>query len=145
MLTAIKPEQRIQGETIDFTMLECGGCGIPFFVPTQWKKKKVNEHASFSCPNGCNRRFIGKSDAELLQEKLEEQRRIYEEEQRILQDRLLDEINEKKKIKKDLTRLKNGVCPCCNRSFHNLQQHIANEHPELIGKVKVKRKYTKRK
>ena len=28
-------------------------------------------------------------------------------------------------------RVKNGVCPCCNRSFTSLWQHIKNEHPEF--------------
>ncbi len=28
-------------------------------------------------------------------------------------------------------RVKNGVCPCCNRTFTNLQRHMAGQHPEF--------------
>lgn len=34
-----------------------------------------------------------------------------------------------------LTRMKNrvgnGVCPCCNRHFKNLQGHMKTKHPEF--------------
>ena len=28
-------------------------------------------------------------------------------------------------------RVKNGVCPCCNRAFESLWNHIRKEHPEF--------------
>lgn len=28
-------------------------------------------------------------------------------------------------------RVGNGVCPCCTRSFTNLQRHMTTEHPEF--------------
>ena len=35
--------------------------------------------------------------------------------------------------KGELTKMKkrvgNGVCPCCNRQFVNLQRHMATQHP----------------
>ena len=30
-------------------------------------------------------------------------------------------------------RIANGVCPCCTRSFQNLQRHIETKHPEFKG------------
>lgn len=32
------------------------------------------------------------------------------------------------KVKK---RVGNGVCPCCNRTFTDLQRHMAGKHPEF--------------
>lgn len=29
-----------------------------------------------------------------------------------------------------MKRIKNGVCPCCNRHFKNLAAHMQNQHPE---------------
>lgn len=26
-----------------------------------------------------------------------------------------------------------GVCPCCTRSFQNLQRHMASQHPTFSG------------
>lgn len=34
-------------------------------------------------------------------------------------------------------RAKNGVCPCCNRSFANLAAHIRSKHPDF-GKSDTK-------
>ena len=35
------------------------------------------------------------------------------------------------KVKRLETRSKNGLCPCCNRSFVNLRRHVATKHPEF--------------
>lgn len=133
MLTEVIYGKHIQGEVIDFTMHECGGCGIPFFVPTKWLNTRINNHGEFHCPNGCNRVFTGKSEAEKLKEKLEQVEREKAQREEELQNKWLDTLHEKQKVEKKLKRIENGVCPCCNRSFHNLQQHIQNEHPEILG------------
>ncbi len=131
MLTEVKPGKVIEGEVLSFTQHECGGCGIPFYVPTNWLKAKVQSKGSFSCPNGCSRVFCGKTDAEKLKEQLELQRKENEAVQQQLQDRWLDALGEKNKLEKQLKRIHKGVCPCCNRSFQNLQRHMATKHPEL--------------
>jgi hypothetical protein len=28
-------------------------------------------------------------------------------------------------------RIKHGVCPCCNRTFLNLQRHMTTQHPSF--------------
>lgn len=35
-------------------------------------------------------------------------------------------------------RIANGVCPCCNRHFANVQRHIRTKHPEftMAGEAK---------
>ncbi|MEJ6847494.1 hypothetical protein V3589_14900 [Sinorhizobium fredii] len=35
------------------------------------------------------------------------------------------------KLQRLETRTKNGVCPCCSRSFVNLRRHVATKHPEF--------------
>ena len=32
--------------------------------------------------------------------------------------------------RKQLSRVKAGVCPCCNRTFQNLARHLAGQHPD---------------
>ena len=34
-------------------------------------------------------------------------------------------------VTKMRNRVGNGVCPCCNRTFVNLQRHMASKHPEM--------------
>lgn len=130
MLSEIQWGKKIQGEVIDFTMMECGGCGIPFYVPTRWYNSKVKNHGEFHCPNGCNRIFAVKTEAEKLKEKLAEKEKREQE----LQDKWLDALGEKYKLEKQLKRVHKGVCPCCNRSFVNLQRHMKTKHPEVAKK-----------
>lgn len=28
-------------------------------------------------------------------------------------------------------RVANGVCPCCNRHFENLERHMKGQHPDF--------------
>lgn len=134
MLTEVKYGKHIQGEIIDFTMHECGGCGIPFFVPTRWLNDRKNNNGDFHCPNGCSRVFTGKPEATKLKEELEQLKAEGQKREQELQDRWLDTLNEKNKLEKKLKRVHNGVCPCCSRSFQNLKKHIENKHPELLNK-----------
>lgn len=34
------------------------------------------------------------------------------------------------KARRKLKRVQNGVCPCCNRSFWNLERHMKSKHPK---------------
>ena len=46
--------------------------------------------------------------------------------------RALDQRNRVKRAHAKMRyRVKNGVCPCCNRSFESLWHHIRKEHPEF--------------
>ena len=31
-----------------------------------------------------------------------------------------------------IKRIKNGICPCCNRTFKQLAAHMKNKHPEYV-------------
>jgi DNA repair exonuclease SbcCD ATPase subunit len=79
-----------------------------------------------------------KSTATKLQEQLDAQRKQTsyqrEEKERYLRQRdavarsasALKGVVTKKK--KQLDRVINGVCPCCNRHFKNLQRHMDDVH-----------------
>jgi hypothetical protein len=134
-------------ETIGFTMEMCINCGMPFFMPTcHYKRLLANKGETFYCPNGHGQHYAGKTEAEKLKERLEQLEIEKNKREQELQDKWLDALSEKQKIENKLKRVQNGVCPCCNRSFHNLQQHIQNEHPELMDtQEKAKRNIATRK
>lgn len=134
-------------ETITFTVIDCASCGVQFALDEKHRTHLVASADTFYCPNGHRNIYGQNAKDKLLAELKRKEQELADTaiEKRRLQNDLFDKQEQLIKAKKDLTRLKNGVCPCCNRSFHNMQQHIANEHPELVGKVKVKRTYTKRK
>lgn len=121
----------------NFVPIECASCHCVFYISKRMQEARRNDHKGFYCPNGHNNWYAAESD-------LEKERRLRQRaEQRIAQ-----EIDEKKRLRQtaqhqerrasafkgQCTRIKNrvgrGICPCCNRSFLNLQQHMKNQHPK---------------
>lgn len=133
MLTEVLRGQ-IQAEKIDFVMEECSNCGTPFFMPRRLQRVLINNRNSFYCPNGHSMSYRGKADAERIKDQMEALRLEKEKELEVLQNRWLDALGEKNKLEKQLKRVHKGVCPCCNRSFVNLQQHMKTKHPEAVKK-----------
>lgn len=119
-------------EKIDFTLEECCACGLAFMIPTRMQKALINSHDSFYCPNGHSQSYMGKSNAEKLQDELNILKNKKQQEQEDLQNKWLDALNENSKLEKKLKRIHNGVCPCCNRTFIDLQRHMKTKHPELL-------------
>jgi len=139
-------------KTITMETEICCNCGIPFAVPSDFRSQCLNDPEKwFHCPNGHRQHYSESKEARLRKE-AEAALRAKNLELEKAQNRLLTETQERvrqeklvRKANRDLKRLNNGVCTCCNRTFSNLAEHIRHEHPELIGKEKPKRKYTKTK
>lgn len=129
----------IQTFTGTLTVMTCGKCGVIFGMETEMHDRKVQEHGSFFCPNGCNRRFIMTTKVELLQQELAQKNDNIDYLRRAnnsLHNQVATlnySVRAQKAAKtKIINRVKNGVCPCCNRTFQNLQNHFKTKHPELI-------------
>lgn len=105
--------------TIELETHVCGKCGILFGMTIDFIENRKEDHATFYCPNGHARGFLGESKSEKLQRELNTAR------QQIA--RVEDEARETKRIQK---RIHAGLCPCCNRTFQNLARHMATKHPE---------------
>lgn len=118
-------------ETLNFVLEECCNCGIPFFMPNYLKQRLLNNPGtSFYCPNGHGQHYTGKTEEQKRIEKLQEDLEFVKRDRQGIENQLLDTINEKNKLSRQLKRVKNGVCPCCNRSFTDLERHIKTKHPE---------------
>ena len=83
------------------------------------------------CP-ACGKQscWTGKSEEQLLRDRLTSKQALV--------DRLNEDIRHKDRklsaskgqMTKLKNRVKNGVCPCCNRTFVNLLRHMKSKHPE---------------
>lgn len=131
MVAQVQYGSYMQGEIVHFTQMVCGSCGIPFAVPTNWYVQKKNEKAEFRCPNGCCRVFIGKSEVEKLKEEIEKVKAASQLENQKLWEKHMSVLSEKNSLERKLIRVGKGVCPCCNRSFANLKNHMKQKHPEI--------------
>jgi len=106
----------------------CCECGIEFHVPKDWERERRRDHQKFCCPNGHGLSFKGESDIEKAQREAHQAQARANEEQhlRLVAERERDKaVEAKKRIEKRVSR---GVCPCCNRTFQNLQRHMKSKH-----------------
>jgi len=136
----LNKERVSYGIQVTMETIICYKCAIPFGVPDSYKENLINTGESFYCPNGHSQCYT-EPKISVLQKKLEKSMHDAEAESRRLRD-IIDRKNssigsitrQKSAIKGQLTkiknRVKNGVCPCCNRTFKNLADHISLMHPE---------------
>ena len=116
--------------------LDCCVCGLLFGVPPNFARDRREDGASWWCPNGHNQYFTETESARL--------RRQLEAAQRQAQDaRRSEEFWRERnaasqrsvsayrgQLTKVRRRVGNGVCPCCKRTFKNLQDHMEGQHPD---------------
>ena len=122
----------------------CCDCGIEFHVPVQFQRAcQENSKKSFHCPNGHSQHYT-ESEAD----KLRRERDKLKQEQAYLNDRLRQLRDEREAAERSasarkgvITRMKKraaaGVCQCCNRTFQNLANHMANKHPKFVAEEVV--------
>lgn len=128
---------RATNVTIHLHTLKCWVCGCSFGVDSDVYAVKRRENTTLYCPNGCRLGF-GTSEADRVREELAKVRREKEYvEAKLSSARQKTDAVERKlsATKGVVTRIKNrvskGVCPCCNRTFVNLQRHMASKHPDF--------------
>lgn len=124
-----------------FTFYQCGTCGIVWAMPNDYLDTRRDDQQGWCCPNGHEFHYTGKSDKEKLREQLDAERdraarlaaqrdqaRAEAEHERRSAAATRGHLTRKKR---QLDRVANGVCPCCNRSFANLGRHMKSKHPDF--------------
>jgi hypothetical protein len=120
----------------------CPVCGVQYALEKTYNDYRLKggsglgkQDLGWHCPNGHSLVFTETEADKLRRERdslKQQQARLYErisEEQK----RTEHEKNRANGYKGHATRItkraKAGVCPCCNRTFKQLAQHMANKHP----------------
>jgi len=118
---------------IEQTWLEtetCSNCGIVFAMPVDYQRRRRKDHKSFYCPAGHGQHYTGATEEQKLKRELE-RRESELTDARDRANRLMAERDAAAKTHRKMrTRVANGVCPCCNRSFENLRNHMKSQHAE---------------
>lgn len=115
--------------------LECGVCGIPHGISTTRYNEAMNSGKGWHCPNGHNLVFTQSEKARLEKELAKEKQRREWAESNAERSRKSAAREERRArafkgiVTKTKKRVGNGVCPCCNRTFQNLMNHMKSEHP----------------
>lgn len=116
------------------TIVHCYACGVPFGLSATHYDSLQASGESFCCPNGHKQHFTKRKDLEArlkdAKDRTKMLRNMYEGEQR------RHKATERKLSarKGQITKMKNraaaGVCPCCNRTFQQLADHMRTQHPD---------------
>ena len=130
--------EKFHGES-EFVIVSCSCCGIPYAIPDMLDKSAKRYRGDrpngwrLHCPLGHNWWYVGETSEQQARRLLREER----EHLASLRARLDQEKAHSKAMKgvatrrkKQLLRVKAGVCPCCNRTFQNLARHMAGQHPD---------------
>lgn len=125
--------------SITLCLETCLTCDLKFGVDSEFLRKRKEDHKNFYCPNGHGQHYPGLSENEKLRQEIEklEQRVQFRDNTISEKNHTIEQLNysvraQKAAKTKIINRVKNGVCPCCNRSFANLQNHFKTVHPELL-------------
>jgi hypothetical protein len=114
----------------------CGQCGMAFSAPVAFMDecRKVGPSKSFYCPAGHGRVFR-ESRADILQrEKDLLERDMQAKLNEANHARLVAEKQAKKAVldkRKVERRIAHGVCPCCNKTFSDIANHMITEHKDF--------------
>lgn len=118
--------------TDTFVIQTCCNCHMQFAMTEAFAKCRRTDKKDFYCPAGHPQRYIGESDRDKAQRlagqlDIERSRHAGTTKQLDYQSRARKAVSTR--LKKVTVRVGNGVCPCCNRSFSQLANHMASEHP----------------
>lgn len=119
----------------------CCNCGIAFAVTRDFHRKCTEDSGFwFHCPAG-HRQHYSKGEVQRLRQEVAQLTETKDGLSNLntrLQEKLLRKEYSIRALKaaktKIINRVKNGVCPCCNRSFTDLQRHFKTKHPEVFDK-----------
>lgn len=125
--------------TVQLVHMCCGECGIHFAVDQNKYKRCKDIGEGWFCPNGHNRVFSKPHNKELEDriKKLETSNQHLRTARENLHSELTIQKHKTAAEKAAKTRLKNrvkhGVCPCCNRTFRQLAEHMKTKHPDYVN------------
>lgn len=128
----------------ELTTITCPSCGGTYAISHAFQNEARQQGGfkhCWTCPYCKTSRGYGKSSHEEEKEQLEakiaalarekqwaEERKAYYEKEAAHFRKSRDGM--RGVLAKERKRVGNGVCPCCNRSFGNLQRHMATKHPK---------------
>jgi hypothetical protein len=127
------PETKGGRMMLSMLYLECWSCGIPFGISSGFKEAATVNHMTFFCPRGCRLAF-GESQLDVLRKEKEKSALVFQAQiNEANHARLVAEKKAKKAVadkRKLERRIAHGVCPCCNKTFADIANHMITEHKD---------------
>lgn len=118
--------------TEKYMIWDCPTCGVSFGVTAAFDTRRRQTHKLFYCPNGHHMAYDGKTEAELQRERAERLQAQLKRRETDLQNERKRHSATKGQLTKTRKRVSNGVCPCCHRTFKQVDAHMKRQHPEYV-------------
>lgn len=121
----------LKEHTVTYHTTSCCNCSCKFAINDDlWRQAYHKQKRSVYCPQcGVSLHWSGRTEEQRLKDQLAAERAQRDQ----VEAELQYQKNRTRAEKAAKTRIKNrvgaGVCPCCNRTFKQLAQHMADKHP----------------
>ncbi len=124
----------------EMVIVNCCNCGMAFAMTNDFYRRRSTEGGNFYCPSGHSQYYTTTENQRLKNEvdRLARQKQLaeddathHEEARRRVERKLAATKGVVTRVKK---RINNGVCPCCQRHFCNMERHMRSKHPQYIIK-----------
>lgn len=108
----------------------CPSCFINYAIPKDLHDRKQRDGGNWYCPNGHSIVFTD-PEVKRLQRALNREQELAMDRFNQLEQERRSHAATKGKLTKTRNRIAKGVCPCCNRSFTNVERHMSTQHPDF--------------
>ena len=142
-------------QIVSFHLINSGCCGTEFMMSDAMYEyqKSVMGKGGWYCPGcGKGRIFTGKTKEDELEEEVAALKRGKDLAERQAQAERENVQYQKRCVAAQkgartrlINRIKNGICPCCNRTITQLARHMKTKHPEYVIEKDLKEAITKSK
>ncbi len=128
-------------EIVSLTQVNCGKCGATYAINERFRAEKQKKGGGWHCPYcQCTWGYFGETEAQRLKTQLDAQIKQTEfarqnaKAEREAREHTERRLSATRAVSTRLrNRIKNGVCPCCHRSFENLRRHMTSQHPHFAA------------
>lgn len=122
----------IYGTNLSITLdpVDCPACHCWFGVDAAQIMRLRASKERFYCPAGHPMSYT-ESETDKLKRHLKFAERDADNARIQAANERRQKIAAKSALTKTKNRIARGVCPCCNRTFVNLQRHVLGQHPDF--------------
>jgi hypothetical protein len=124
-------------ETVQLTTINCGSCGGTYAINERYRLQRQEQGGYWHCPYcECSWGYSVSENTKLKKQMEDKERELRAAKCEVLnaQAETYTERAAKELVQRKLKRVNRGVCHCCQRSFQNLQRHMATKHPKELAK-----------
>lgn len=126
---------------LGFAAIVCPECAMIFKVPKNFYELRRRDGETFFCPVG-HRQHFGENEITLLKKQLAQalsSKAFHQDRSDHYRVNMIKEQNRSRGLKSALTltkkRIAKGKCPCCTKTFSDLENHLKEKHAEYLKHI----------